>query len=143
MAEAEGISPIVVRTHTLLSTIALEDIDAHHVADFIEFFPERINELSAFILEHRPHLVGTLMRAAEKHGFAYINHAWHKPAPAADAAPAPAADQDSRPKLKLKPKDDSAPAPAPAGPVIRVKPNRAASVVAPDTARPFPKEVKP
>lgn len=73
MARHEGIDPKRVEETVAMKQIDMADLDAHQVRQFIEVNPDRINELTKFILESRPLLVNALDIAAKDLGYIYLS----------------------------------------------------------------------
>ncbi|WP_219116986.1 ParB/RepB/Spo0J family partition protein [Janthinobacterium sp. UMAB-56] len=71
MARHEGIDPDAVRLQLEMASIAFEDLQEHQLSDLIANAPDRLNDLSKFILAERPLLVYSLDRAAKALGWNY------------------------------------------------------------------------
>lgn len=72
MARHEGIDVDQVARHEKVRGLALADLDATQVHDFVDAFPERINELAQFILTNSTGSMVTAMElAAQDLGYQY------------------------------------------------------------------------
>lgn len=71
MAKHEGILPEEVRLQLEMASIAFEDLQEHQLGDLIANAPDRLNDLSKFILAERPLMVYALDRAAKALGWNY------------------------------------------------------------------------
>lgn len=71
MARHEGIDPDAVRLQLEMASIAFEDLQEHQLSDIIANAPDRLNDLSKFIVRERPLLVYALDRAAKALGWNY------------------------------------------------------------------------
>ena len=71
MAKHEGIEPEEVRLQLEMASIAFEDLQEHQLGDLIANAPDRLNDLSKFILAERPLMVYALDRAAKALGWNY------------------------------------------------------------------------
>ena len=71
MARHEGIEPDEVRLQLEMASIAFEDLQEHQLSDLIAKAPDRLNDLSKFILAERPLLAYALDRAAKALGWNY------------------------------------------------------------------------
>jgi ParB/RepB/Spo0J family partition protein len=77
MASHEGIDPLAAREQFDLGLIDIGDLEAEQILPFLRHQPERINELTKFFLDQRPHLLGALEFAGKELGFAFIgNSTW-------------------------------------------------------------------
>lgn len=143
MARAEGIDPHQVKLSMKMAALAVADVDADTLLDFLKFNPDRVGEMTAFIMADRPHLVGALEIYAKDLGYVYSGGTFAKPAVVVAAAVqevvAEAADGAAVAVAPTTGDDVEAAIAAPAKKVPKAKPAAVKAVLAPAAAWPFPK----
>ncbi|WP_175472658.1 MULTISPECIES: ParB/RepB/Spo0J family partition protein [unclassified Duganella] len=127
---------------------------ADDVLEVLEQNLDHLNAVCAHVIAEAPHHLSNVEQAAHHLGYEYGTAGWHKKTEAQansadtttpaepDHAESPAAEQQPRSKLSIKPKAAATQAEQ-AGPVVKVKKNRAAQAqaaapLAPAAAWPFP-----
>lgn len=79
MAGHEGVDAQLERREHDLRSTAVADIASEDFSDLIRLMPERLAELTNFVMDTQPHNIAALQRAAEANGYTWSK--WQTPTP--------------------------------------------------------------
>lgn len=89
MSDSEGIDAAQIKNDVNLSMYPIEKLQAGQFEHIFQYAPERIDELTAFVMNGDPLHLQPLELAAAKHGFVYGQDGFKKAAPTESTDPAP------------------------------------------------------